>query len=393
MSKVQELNRTLATALMGPWRAAPIVISIAAIWLFFNHQNSLFLTSRNLTNLTNQIAVLTTVALALVGLLLVRQIDLSLAALAAVCGGIAAKLAVESDWNVGVAVAVAIAAGIGVSVAQALIVTTFKTPAFVVTLGGMFIMSAVLLWLLPATSVIPLADTPLQEIANTFIPAWLSYVLLFVVVGSFAGMRFAHHRGRIREGLDSSLVKSTILPSAVLALAGLLCLVLVFNSYRGVPTPVVIVMTLISGMAYLTTQTPFGRQIYAIGGNPEGARRAGISVPLVTSIVFALGGFLAAIAGIMAASRQLGVSAASSELTLLLEALAAVVIGGVSLFGGRGTIWAALLGALVIGSISNGLYLLNASTQMRWTIEGIVLIVAVVIDSTISRKSGAKLDG
>lgn len=112
----------------------------------------------------------------------------------------------------------------------------------------------------------------------------------------------------------------------------------------------------------------------------------------MTTIVFATGGFLAAVGGIMAASRQLGVSSSNSDLTLLLEALAAVVIGGVSLFGGRGTVWAALLGSLVIGSISNGLYLLNASTQMRWTIEGVVLIAAVAIDSSISRKSGAQQD-
>jgi len=196
----------------------------------------------------------------------------------------------------------------------------------------------------------------------------------------------------VRQGMPSNLIRSTVLPTVALGAVALVILVFVFGPYRGVPTPVVIVLTLIGIMAYITTQTPLGRQIYAIGGNPEGARREGISVRLVTTVVFALGGFLAATAGIMSASRQLGVSSASSDLTLLLEALAAVVIGGVSLFGGRGTVWAAPLGALVIGSISNGLYLLNSTTQVRWTIEGLVLIVAVVIDSAISRKSGAQED-
>ncbi|BCB74806.1 sugar ABC transporter permease [Phytohabitans flavus] len=385
-------RRTIATALMGPWRTAPIIISLVAIAIFFNTQSSLFLSSRNLTNLANQIAVLATVALALVGLLVVRQIDLSLAALAAVCGGIAAKLSVESNLNVGLAIVVALAAGAAVGVVQAVVVNVFRAPAFVVTLGGMFVLNAVLLWLLPATSVIPLADTPLEKIANTFVPAWLSYVLLLAVVLLFAGMRFAHHRARLGEGMPSNLVRSTVIPAAALAAVGLVPLIFVFNAYRGVPTPVVIVLALMAGIAYVTSQTPLGRQIYAIGGNPEGARRAGISVPLVTTVVFATGGFLAATAGIMAASRELGVSSANSDLTLLLEALAAVVIGGVSLFGGRGTVWAALLGSLVIGSISNGLYLLNASTQMRWTIEGLVLVAAVAIDSTISRKSGAQRD-
>lgn len=388
----RRLNRLLATALTGPWRTAPIIVSLAAIVLFFDTQNSLFLTSRNLTNLTNQIAVLTTVALALVGLLLVRQVDLSLAALSAVTGGIAAKLAVSAHMDVVLAIVIALAAGVAVGIVQATIVTTFRVPAFVVTLGGMFVLSAALLWLLPATSVIPLADTPLENVSNTFIPAWLSYVLLLVALAVFGGLRFSDNRSRVRQGMPSNLIRSTVLPTVAMGGVALVILVFVFGTYRGVPTPVVIVLTLIGIMAYITTQTPLGRQIYAIGGNPEGARREGISVRLVTTVVFALGGFLAATAGIMSASRQLGVSSASSDLTLLLEALAAVVIGGVSLFGGRGTVWAAPLGALVIGSISNGLYLLNSTTQVRWTIEGLVLIVAVVIDSAISRKSGAQED-
>lgn len=388
----QQLNQRIAAALMGPWRTAPLLLALVAIVIFFNVQNPLFLTSRNLTNLANQIAVLTTVSLALVGLLLVRQLDLSLAALAAVCGGLAARFSVEMHFNVVLAVVLALVAGVVVGLVQAAIVTGFRAPAFIVTLGVMFVLNAVLLWLLPATSVIPLANTPLAEISNTFIPAWLSYAFFALVMVVYLGMRLADHRRRVANGLATSLVKRVVYPTLALVVVGMVFLVFVFNAYKGVPTPVVVVMTLMVIMAYVTTQTRLGRRIYATGGNPEAARRAGISVPVVTMVVFGIGGFLAAIAGIMSASRQLGVSSASSDLTLLLQALAAVVIGGVSLFGGRGTVWAALLGAIIIGSISNGLYLLNASTELQWTIQGVVLVVAVVIDSIISRKSGVKLD-
>ncbi|HTL42063.1 MAG TPA: sugar ABC transporter permease [Pseudolysinimonas sp.] len=392
ISRRQAVNQRITAALMGPWRTAPLVVALIVIVIFFNAQNPLFLTSRNLTNLSNQIAVLMTVSLALVGMLLVRQLDLSLAALAAVVGGVAAKLSVEIGLDVVLAIALALTGGVAVGILQAVIVTGFRAPSFIVTLGGMFVMNAVLLWLLPATSVIPLADTPLAVISNTFVPAWFSYLLLGVALLAFLAMRLSDHRGRLAALAPSSLLRAVIVPTLIIGVLGLVCLVFVFNAYRGVPTPVVIVMILMLLLSYITTQTRFGRKVYAVGGNPEAARRAGISVPLVTVVVFALGGFLAGVAGIMAASRQLGVSAASSDLSLLLEALAAVVIGGVSLFGGRGSVWAALLGSLVIGSISNGLYLLNASTELRWTIQGLVLVVAVVIDSLISRRSGAPTD-
>lgn len=155
-----------------------------------------------------------------------------------------------------------------------MIVTIFRAPAFVVTLGGMFILMAVLLWLLPATSVIPLADTPLEKISNTCIPAWLSYVLLAVVLVVFGGMRLTQHRSRTSEEIPSNLLRSTVVPTALLAVVTLIPLIFVFNSYQGVPTPVAIVLALMGFIAYVTTQTPLGRQVYAIGGNPEGARRA-----------------------------------------------------------------------------------------------------------------------
>jgi D-xylose transport system permease protein len=381
------LRRQLAVALSGPWRLAPIVVSLAAIWVFFAAQSPIFLTSRNLTNLTNQIAVSTAVALALVFILVVRQVDISLAALAAVGGGIAGRLTVDGHWNLALAICVALAFGVLVGVVQATIVTVFNVPSFIVTLGGLFVLNAVLLWLLPVTAVIPLAGTPLQQVAGSFLPEWLSYVLGAVAVAVVAGLRLTHHRARRREGVPSRFLTSVVLSTAALAVLIVVLLVFVFNAYRGVPTPAVIIVGCSALLAYVAGQTPFGRHLYAIGGNPEAARRAGIPVGLLTVSTFAIGGCLAAMAGVLSASRQLGVSAQSSDLTFLLGALAAVVIGGVSLFGGRGSVWAALIGGLVIGSIQNGLDLINSSTQIQWTVEGLVLIFAVVIDALIARNA------
>ena len=378
------LKRRVVTGLMGPWRLVPLLCALMAVWAFFTAENSLFLSSRNLTNLTNQIAVSTLLALGLVFLMVVRQLDISLAASSAVAGAIAASLNIESGWGVVPAIAAALAIAVGVAVVQSAIVTRFKAPAFIVTLGGMFILEAVLLWLLPSAQVIPLADTPLQDIAGTYLPAWLSYIFGGAAVIVFGGLRWTFHVARRREGMPSDLVRGTLLPTGVLAIVVLVILVFVFNSYLGVPTPGVIVIAATMILAYVGAQTPFGKHLYAVGGNPEAARRAGIRVGLVTTAAFALAGFLAGVAGIVNASRNLGVSAESSDLTLLLGALAAVVIGGVSLFGGRGNVWGAVVGGILIGSLQNGLGLMNTSTQVQWTVEGIVLIVAVVIDSQLS---------
>ena len=284
-----------------------------------------------------------------------------------------------------VAIAVALLGGLAVGLIQSLVVTLFKAPAFIVTLGGLFILNAALLWLLPVTQVVPLTGTPLQQVAGTYLTGWASYLLGTVMIVAYAGLRWSAHRGRQAEGLPSRLLTSTVLPTAALAALVMLSLAFVFNPYRGLPTPGVIVAGSFLVMSYVANQTAFGRHVYAVGGNPEAARRAGIHVGALTCITFAIAGFLASMAGVIEASRELGVSAQSDDLTLLLGALAAVVIGGISLFGGRGSVWGALIGGIVIGSIQNGLDLINSSTQVQWTVEGIVLILAVIIDALISR--------
>jgi D-xylose transport system permease protein len=384
-SRRLDLRQQVVTGLTGPWRTLPLILALGVVWAFFAIESPLFLSSRNLTNLSNQIAVSSLLALALVFVVVVRQIDISLASLAAVCGAIAAHLSAEDGCDPVVAVTLTLIAGVCVPAFQCWIVMKSRAPSFIVTLGGMFILNAALMWMLPVTQVIVLSGTPLQAIAGTYLPDWLSYLLAGMGVALFGLLRWNYHAGRLREGLPSHLLQSTVLPTTGLAVVVFWILISVFNAYRGVPLPAVIVVATAVVLSYLGTQTPLGKHIYAVGGNPEAARRAGIKVEGVTAITFAIAGFVTAWAGIINASRSLGVSAQSTDLTLLLVALSAVVIGGVSLFGGRGGIWSVLLGGILMGSIQNGLQLMAVSQQVQWTVQGVVLVAAVVIDASISR--------
>jgi D-xylose transport system permease protein len=381
-----DLRRQVITRLSGSWRSLPLIITLAVVWAFFAIESPLFLSSRNLTNLSNQIAVSSLLALGLVFVVVVRQIDISLASLATVCGGIAAHLSAEESWDPIVAVVLTLVAGVCVPAFQCWVVMKSQAPSFIVTLGGMFILNAALMWMLPVTQVIVLSGTPLEAVAGTYLPAWLSYLLSGLGVMLFGLLRRNYHASRLREGMPSHLLHSTVLPTAVLAVVVFGILIYVFNAYRGVPLPAMIVVITAVVLSYIGTQTPLGKHIYAVGGNPEAARRAGINVEGITAITFAIAGFVTAWAGIINASRSLGVSAQSTDLTLLLVALSAVVIGGVSLFGGRGGIWSVLLGGILMGSIQNGLQLMAVSQQVQWTVQGVVLVVAVVIDASISRR-------
>ena len=382
-------RRQLVSNLDGPLRLAPVVLALVLIWVFFDVENSLFLSSRNLTNLANQTAVTSILGLGLMLVLIVRQIDLSLAALAAVCGIVAARFAVLEGWSVVPAIAIALAAGTVWGVVQGAITTYFKAPSFIVTLGGYFILTGLVLVLLPSTQSIALADTPMQDIASTTLPTVVSYVAVAILVAGFFAVRLSYVSDAKRLGLPVKHGTQLVAPTVALAIL-LLGVVVMFNSYQGVPVPTVIVAVLMTVLAYVGRHTSVGKHLYAVGGNPEAARRAGIPVAKLTVVAFAASGLLTAVGGLVEASRELGVSGQSVDLTLLFQAMSAAVIGGVSLFGGRGSVWGVLLGSLVIGSISNGLLLLNTSTQVIYIAEGGILVAAVVIDSIVAKNGPSR---
>jgi D-xylose transport system permease protein len=376
-------GRAIETAARGH-RSIPVLVVLVIIWTVFYTQSSAYLSFQNLTNLTLQIATTAILALGVVFVLLVGEIDLSSAVLSGVCAAVAAGLAVNSGLPLPVAIVAAIAAGMAITLVEALVIT-FGVPSLIVTLGGMVILQGLILVVLPPEFTVSVAGTSFAKIASTAVPAGTSYALAAVATLAFAAYRLFQHRERRSTGRRTS-VAAVLVPSAIVAVV-LLGGVFTLTRQRGLPMPVLIVAVMLLIAWYFTTQTRYGIHLYAVGGDREAAQRAGVPVRRMVVYSFLILGACAAIAGMVDASRQLGVSVTSGAGPLMLNAIAAAVVGGTSLFGGRGSIWSAILGALVIGSISNGVQLLGLTTEVQFFATGSVLIIAVAVDVVLTRGS------
>lgn len=384
-------KRTFGEMLSGELRALPVVIALVALWIFFAFQNDVFLTPRNIANLLQQSTVVGIMALGLMFVLLVKEIDLSVAAIHGVTAVFSAKLIVDYSVSPWIALPVAVLIGAGIGSCSARWVNWIGVPSFVVTLGLGLALNGAQLLLLPPTARYGLMGTGVEVIAQTTISgpyAWLAWAL---GVAATAGLAFSSVARRRKAGLEASTVNSFVIPVAAAAIIGGVA-VLLLNANQGIPLPVLIFAVMLGIGGYVLKETQFGLYLYAVGNNDEAARRAGIKVPLIRMSAFAIAGGVASIAGIIASSRTLGVGVFSGGGvgggTLLLESIAAAVIGGVSLFGGRGEIHAALLGALVIGTVSNGLNLMGVDNEVRLIVTGLLLVLAVSIDKIIERLTG-----
>jgi D-xylose transport system permease protein len=380
-------RRAMLDALSGRYRVVPVLLMLAVIWAYFGAQNSAFLSNRNLTNLLVQIVVTATIALGIVFVLLVAEIDLSVAANSGATATFTAVLVVNHHWPSWLGLAAGLVAGAAIGLLQGAVVTQFGVPSFIVTLGTQLVLLGAILKLLPGgTGQVSLFGTGLAKLSSTYLSPGLGWGLMAVGVAVFLALRLLAVREAARKGLHASLLRDVVGPGVAVCTATVVA-VAVLNSYLGVPLPVVILFGLMAVFSYLTTQTRFGLHLHAVGANPDAARRAGIGVARTKMIAFTIAGCLAALGGILAASRLLGVSASSGSGTVLLESIAAAVIGGTSLFGGRGSVWDALIGALIIGSISNGLDLIGAQTVVKYVAEGLILVLAATVDSMLTRGS------
>lgn len=369
-------------------RAVPVVTGLMLLVIYFSSQSEFFLSSRNISNLLVQMVVTGTISLGIIFVLLLGEIDLSVAAISGLCSVIMAKLVVEMGWGNIWAVLLAVLLGILIGAVTGTWATRFLVPSFVVTLGAGLMLNGLQLLSLPRSGRYNLLETGIEDIAGSELTgalAWSTVVLAALLV---FGLRYTAHTRNVRHQVDSNLVRSVVIPTALAAI-GAVIVVAVLNANQGVPVPVLIFAVLLAAASYVLTETRFGLHLYAVGGNEEAARRSGIKVTRVKIAAFAISGGLAAVGGIIAASRILGVSVSSGGGigggALLLNAIAAAVIGGVSLFGGRGRASAALLGALVIGVVGNGLNLLGVSTDVQLLVTGGLLVLAVTVDRSIER--------
>lgn len=380
---------TLRLAQLGTVRVAFV---LAIIWIIFQSRNDNFLSSFNLTNLVLQIAAVGTISIGVVLILLLGEIDLSVGAVSGLAAAVMAVLNVKHGWGPVPAILAGLGTGAAIGLMNGFFVTYFNIPSFVVTLAGLLAWQGALLKVLGSTGTVNITDPKITGLTDTFYGETFSWILAVVIIGAFATSGYLERLRRTRAGLAPPPLRGYVV-RVVLVAAGTIATVLVLTSDRGVPLAGLILLGLCAIFAFITTRTTFGRHVFAVGGGDEASRRTGISTVRVRLIVFTLASTMAAAGGILAASRLLAVNQSSGGSDLLLLAIAGPVIAGTSLFGGRGSVWDALLGALVIGSISNGMDLLALESSVKYMITGGVLLVAVVIDAVLKtqrEKAGSR---
>ena len=378
----------------GELGSLPIIVGLIVIVITFSILDDKFLTERNFTNLLLQMTSIATMAIGIVFVLLIAEIDLSVAYVSAV-GGVTMTLLLRPDdpgWPWWLAILAALAITTAIGFLQGVVITKAGVPSFVVTLAGFLIWSGVVLILTTQYSTagtIRIQDDTVIGIANDFLSDLAGWILALVVVVGYALAQIRTAITRRTRGLDAkptALIAIQIAGLAVVTAAA----VWYANEDRGVPKITVILLVFLVFWSFVATRLRFGRHVYAIGGSPEAARRAGISVDRVRIAVFMISGFMAGVGGIMLASRLRSVATNTGGGNLLLLVIAAAVSGGTSLFGGVGRVVSALLGALVITAITNGMDLLGLASGTKFVITGLVLLAAVLVDAYAKRRRAAR---
>jgi D-xylose transport system permease protein len=373
----------------GDWGALPIFIALAALALLFTSLEQNFSTERNFVNLLLQMAGVTAIAIGVVFVLLIAEIDLSVAFVSAVGGVVTALLLrpEEQSWPWWAAIGVALAVTTGIGLLHGLIITKANVPSFVVTLAGLLAWSGVVLYLTTeasASGTIRIQDRTTLDIANRFLSNLAGWLLLAAVLLGFLALELNKLRSRRARGLAHRPLVFTAIQLVAMGAVGA-WVVSYANRDRGVPVVAVVIAAFLVLWTFVANRTRFGRHVYAVGGNPEAARRAGINVDRIRIAVFMISGLMAGVGGIILASRLRSVDTGTGGGQLLLLAIAAAVIGGTSLFGGHGRVVNALLGAAVVITVNNGMDLLNLASGVKFIITGTVLLAAVLVDAFAKR--------
>ncbi|WP_105984751.1 MULTISPECIES: sugar ABC transporter permease [unclassified Brucella] len=370
----------------GDLGSLPVIVGLLIIWTVFQTLNPVFLSSNNLVNLLFDCSTIGVISLGIVCVLMLGEIDLSVGSISGLSSAIIGVLWVNNGWPVGVAIIAALCAGALAGFLYALLYNRFSMPSFVSTLAGLLAALGLQLYLLGNTGSINLPyGSWLVSFGQLLVmPRPLSYALALVagLAIFFTGFRAAQRRRT--AGLSAPSAAGIALKALVITLI-IGCGVFYLNQSRGVPWMFALFVALVIAMNYALTRTRWGRCVQAVGGNREAARRAGINVNFIYVSAFMACSTLAAAGGIMAAARLASSSQQAGTGDVNLNAIAAAVIGGTSLFGGRGSAWSALLGIIVIQSIASGLTLLDLSSSLRYMITGAVLAIAVIVDSLARR--------
>ncbi|MFJ4094629.1 sugar ABC transporter permease [Kitasatospora sp. NPDC089913] len=382
-----EFRRRVTSGELG---SLPVVLALIVIWAVFGSLNSSFLSAQNLSNLSQQIVGTGMIAIGVVFVLLLGEIDLSVGSVSGLCAAIFAVLNVTHGVNQWVALLSALAGGAVVGLIQGVFFAKVGVPAFVVTLAGNLGWNGLMLQVLGASGTVNLSgkDIVSRLYSTIYGDQAAAYGAAAVGVLLFLGASVLDARRRQAAGVPSRPVLDIALRTAAITVIAFLA-AYTLNQYKGLPLALLIFLVFIVVLDFVLRRTTYGRQVFALGGNIEGARRAGINVSWIRISVFTICSTMAAVGGLFLAAQIQSASQTSGGGNLLMNAIAAGVIGGTSLFGGRGSTWSALLGALVIGSIQSGMNIQGLSNAIQFMITGAVLLAAVVVDSLARRTQRA----
>ncbi|GAA4154805.1 sugar ABC transporter permease [Actinomadura keratinilytica] len=382
----------------GDLGALPAILGLVGLVVLFTAlRPETFLSERNIANLFVQAMPVTILAMGLVFVLLLGEIDLSAGVASGVCSAVMAKLIVDAGQPWYVAVLAAVAVGIVIGTAIGWLVAVIRIPSFVVTLALFLGLQGITLRLIGEGGTVPVRDEVIVALANKNMPVWMGWVLALVCAVGYAAIQLRRWQQQRARGLAGRPLELVVAQSVVVALALLFVTYLLsldrapspLITLAGIPWGVPLVGVLLVVCTFVLTRTAYGRHIYAVGGNAEAARRAGINVTRIRMSVFMICSGLAAVSGIVAASRLNSVTPDAGAGNTLLLGVGAAVIGGTSLFGGRGKARDAVLGGLVVAVIANGLGLLGAKAYANYLITGSVLLLAASIDALARRRRAA----
>jgi D-xylose transport system permease protein len=370
----------------GDLGSLPVIVGLVIIWTVFTSLNPVFLSADNLVNLLFDCSTVGVISLGIVCVLLVGEIDLSVGSMSGFASALVGTLWVNEGWPVLLAIVAAIVVGAVIGALYALLLNRLGMPSFVSTLAGLLAILGLQLYVLGAEGSInlPYGSTMVNFGQLMIIPALVSHVLALLpgLAVVLLGLRTRERRRAARLSAPSV---GGLLARGVAITVFLELVVVYLDRGRGVPLMFGLFLGLALAMNYALTRTRWGRSMNAVGGNREAARRAGINVRGIYTSAFMLCAGLAALGGVLTAARLASASQQAGTGDVNLNAIAAAVIGGTSLFGGRGSAWSAVLGIIVIQSIASGLTLLNLSSSLRFMITGAVLAIAVIVDSLARR--------
>jgi D-xylose transport system permease protein len=375
----------------GNLGSAPVIFGLTIIVIIFGFTAQNFFSAVNFINIITQMAGTTMLAFGVVFVLLLGEIDLSIAYLSGVAGVLAAEFQAPGSGHYlpGILpIVVALLVAILIGAFQGSFVALIGVPAFVVTLAGLLAWQGVIQVTLGAAGPIIIQNRWINYTASYFFSSTAGWIIAAILIALYLGSVGFSLLGKRRHGVTVRY-PWVVAAKAVAAVAITIGVVAICNHDRGVPLPGIIIIFFFVTLTYITKRTTFGRHVYAVGGNAEAARRAGINVPRIRILVFMISGFMAGVGGVVLAGNLRSVAPDQGGGTLLLDAISAAVIGGTSLFGGRGEVRSAVLGASVIATIQNGLYIFGFQPGVIYITTGSILLFAVTLD-TIARRRQAK---